>query len=509
MAVAGACAEAAKTVRVVPQSDLKILDPVWTTAGVTRNHGFMVYDTLFGLDDKGVIRPQMVDKYTTSPDGRVWTFVLRNGLMFHDGKPVTSEDVIASLKRWGQRDIMGQKMLAALDRAEAIDPNSFRFTFREPFGMVLDALSKPASIPPFIMPARIAATSPDKQIDDPTGSGPYIFKMDEFRPGERAVYLKNTKYVPRAEAPSGTAGGKRVYVDRMEWVFLKDAQTQANALAAGEVDLVEWAPSEQYLALKQNPSITVEPIIPKGTFTLHLNHFIPPFDNPKVAQAAIMALNQEAMMRAQQVHKELYSTCTSLYPCGSEYASTRTSYFTGKPQFERAKALLKEAGYNGKPVVLMYPADYAVVNKFPPVMAQLLKQAGFNVDMQSMDWPTLVARRAKKDPVDKGGWNLFITGFGNADTMNPIYFSALTGNGDGGWFGWATDEKLEKLKSEFVAQADLKKRKELAAEIQERVYDVGIVAPIGEYVTVAAYRKGVISGVVHAPTPVFWNIKKD
>ncbi|MCR6479338.1 ABC transporter substrate-binding protein [Variovorax sp. ZS18.2.2] len=501
--------DAGKVLRLVPQSDLKILDPIWTTAFITRNHGYMVYDTLFGVDEQAKVHPQMVDKYTTSADGKTWSFTLRKGLAFHDGKPVTSEDVIASLKRWGQRDGLGQKMFTALDKAEPIDANSFRLVFKQPFGMVLEALSKPSSNPPFIMPARVAATPADKQIDDATGSGPYIFKKDEYRPGEKIVYLKNTKYVPRAEAPSGTAGGKNVYVDRMEWIILKDAQTQANALANGEVDMIEWLPPEQYAALKNNPAITVDNPIPKGSFALHLNHVIPPFDNPKIAQAAIMAINQEALMRAQMVHKELYNSCASVYPCGSAFANDKTGYFNGKPQFEKAKALLKEAGYDGKPVVLMYPADFALLNKFPPVMAQLLKQAGFNVDMQSMDWPTLVTRRAKKDPVDKGGWNLFITGWGIADNINPMFYAPLTGNGEKGWFGWATDDKLEQLKSEFLASADEPKRKELATAIQQRVYDTGIYAPIGEYKPLTAYRKGVVSGVVRSPVGVFWNLKKN
>ncbi len=497
-----------KVLRLVPHSDLKILDPIWTTAAITRNHGYMVYDTLFGVDAQGKVQPQMVGKYTTSEDGKTWTFTLRRGLAFHDGRPVTSEDVVASLKRWSQRDGLGQKMFGVLDKIEAVDGNSFRLVFKEPFGMVLEALSKPSSNPPFIMPARIAATPADKQIDDATGSGPYVFKKDEYRPGEKIVYLKNTRYEPRTEAASGTAGGKNVYVDRMEWIILKDAQTQANALANGEVDMIESVPAEQYAALKKNPGITLDSPVLKSAFALHLNHVIPPFDNPKIAQAAFMAINQEALLRAQLVHKELYNPCASIYPCGSALASDKTGYFTGKPQFEKAKALLKEAGYDGKPVVLLFPADFAPFNKLSPVLAQLLKQAGFNVDMQSMDWPTLVARRAKKDPVANGGWNLFITAWSVADNMNPMFLAPLTGNGEKGWFGWATDEKLEQLKADFLAASDEPTRKELAAAIQQRVFHTGIFAPIGEYKPQRAYRKGVVSGAVRAPVSVFWNLKK-
>ncbi|MGV3653653.1 MAG: ABC transporter substrate-binding protein [Noviherbaspirillum sp.] len=508
MATAGAAQDTGKVLRMVPQADLKVLDPIWTTAFVTRTHGYMIYDTLFGVDAKGQVHPQMVDKHTANPDGKLWTFTLRKGLAFHDGQPVTSADVAASLKRWGQRDVLGQKLFAALDKMEAVDAETLRLTFKEPFGMVLEALSKPASSPPFIMPKRIAETPADKQIDDTTGSGPYIFKKDEFRPGEKAVYVKNPKYVPRPEPASGTAGGKQVHVDRVEWIILKDAQTQANALANGEIDLLEWVPAEQYTALKANPKIELTTPVPKGSYAVHLNHLVPPFDNPKIAQAAILSLNQEALMRAQFVNKDLYNTCASIYPCGSAFGSGQTAYFTGKPQFERARKLLKEAGYDGKPIVLMNPSDFPLLNKFPPVLAQLLKQGGFNVDMQSMDWPSLLARRAKKDPADKGGWNLFATGWGASDTMNPLFFAPMTGNGEKGWFGWATDAKLERLKGEFLATMDEGKRKELAHAIQAQVFETGLYAPLGESQNFTAVRKGVVSGLVDSPVGVFWNIKK-
>jgi peptide/nickel transport system substrate-binding protein len=499
----------AKTLRIVPQADLKILDPIWTTAFVTRNHGYMIYDTLFGVDANGKIQPQMIDKYSVAADGKSWTFTLRKGLAFSDGKAVTSDDVITSVKRWAQRDNLGQKMMLALDKFEAVDASTFRMTFQQPFGMVLEALAKPSTNPPFIMPKHVAETPADKQIDDTTGSGPYIFKKDEYRPGEKVVYIKNPKYVPRSEEPSGTAGAKRVYVDRVEWIILKDAQTQTNALINGEVDMIEWAPAEQYATLKANPKISLESQLPKGSVALHLNHLIPPFNNPKIAQAAFMAINQEALMKAQLVSKDLYNTCTSIYPCGSAYASDKTAYFTGKPQFAEAKKLLKEAGYDGTPVVLMWPTDFAQLNKYPPVLAALLQQAGFKVDLQSMDWPTLVSRRAMKSPAAQGGWNAFITAWGIADTMNPLFFASLTGSGEKGWFGWATDDKLEQLKAQFLATMGEPERKQLAEQIQLENFAGGIVGPIGEYKPLTAYRKGVVSGVVTAPVNVFWNLKKN
>lgn len=501
-------AQTPKTLRVVPQADLKILDPIWTTAFITRNHGYAIYDTLFGVDADGQVRPQMVSEYSRSDDGKTWTFALRPGLKFHDGAPVTSADVIASLKRWGKRDNLGQKLFAVVSALEPKGDDSLTISLSEPFGLMLEALSKPASVPPFIMPRSVAETPADQQITSTVGSGPFIFKADEYRPGERVVYLKNPTYVPRNEPPSGTAGGKVVNVDRMEWVILTDAQTQTNAITNGEVDLIEWVPADQYQALSSNPTIAFANLVPKGSFALHLNRLVPPFNNVKVAQAALMAVNQEALMRAQMVNKELYNTNPSIYPTGPPYNSDKTSYFTGRPQFTRARELLKEAGYQNEPVVLLYPASFAVLNKFPPVMAALLKQAGFTVDMQSMDWPTLVARRALKVPASQGGWSAFFTGWNLPDNINPMFYAPITGNGEAGWFGWTTDPQIEAAKVEFLKATTDADRKALADKIQERVFDAAILAPVGEYKQLTAIRKEAVSDIVTSPVGVFWGIRK-
>ncbi|MDB5817822.1 MAG: putative peptide transporter, peptide-binding protein [Rhizobacter sp.] len=503
-----AMAQDAKVLRVVPQSDLKVLDPIWTTAYITRNYGYMVYDTLFAYDEAGKVQPQMVDKYTVSKDLKVWEFTLRPGLAFGDGKPVTSDDVVASIARWGKRDVFGQRLVGAIEKTEVVSPTTFRYTFKQPFGLTIDAFAKPGTNVAFIMPKSVAETPADKQIDDNTGSGPFMLKKDEYRPGEKVVFVKNPYYKPRSEPASGLAGGKKVNFDRVEWVILKDAQTQANALTNGEVDMLEVVPAEHYASLRTNPKIELEQVIPANVFVGVYNHLVPPFDNPKIAKAALMAINQEALLRGQVLFRDLYKPCVSIYACSSPYASTQAGYFTGKPQFEEAKKLLKEAGYDGKPVVLMAPTDITAIAKLPQVYAQLLKQAGFNVDMQSMDWGTLQARRAKKDPADKGGWNVFITAWGGPDATNPVLYGSLTGNGEKGFFGWPTDTKLESLKGEFMGTTDEAKRKQYAQEMQDRSFENGIIGPMGEAIGMTAMRKGEITGVLKAPALVFWNLQK-
>ncbi len=508
--VAGASYGQGSVLRVVPHSNLAILDPIWTTAYMSRNHGYMVYDTLFGTDANNKIQPQMVDKWTVSPDKRLWTFTLRDKLAFHDGKPVTGEDVIASLSRWGKRDAMGQKLFTFVERMDSPAPDTFRIFLREACGFVLEALGKPSSNVPFIMPKRVADTPADKQIDDATGSGPYIFKKDEFKPGDKAVYLKNNKYQPRKEPASGTAGGKNVYVDRVEWnLALRDAQAQVNALANGEVDILEQPAFESYAALKADKNVQIVNSNPLGfQYMGRFNHLHPPFNNAKVRQAALAAMQQEPFLRAQVGIKEYYRTCASMFTCGTPYGSAKGSEIQSKSNMKKAQELLKASGYDGTPVVLMKPTDLAAIQKLPDVAAQLLRQAGFKVDLQAMDWQTLVTRRSKKEAPAQGGWNMFFTAWVAPDIWNPLTNPAIGAEGEKSWFGWPKDEKIEQLRDQFARATDDARKKALAEEIQARAFEIGTHAPVGEYIEPLAARKNV-SGFVTGPGNLYWNIKKN
>ena len=497
-----------KVLRITPHSNLTILDPVWTTAYITRNHGYMIYDTLFATDAKGKVQPQMVDKWEVSKDKKTWTFTLRDGLEFHDGKPVTSEDVIASLQRWAKRDTMGEMMMSFSTGLEAVGPKTFRLKLREPYGNVLETLGKPSSNVPFIMPRRVAETPADKQIDDYTGSGPFIFRKDDWKPGERVVYLKNPRYKPRAEPASGTAGGKVVKVDKVEWVIIKDPQTQANALIAGEIDIIETPAHESYPALRKSADVQIVEANPLGFNALmRFNHLQPPFNNAKVRRAAMAAISQAPVLRAQVGIPEMYRTCFSIYPCNTAYFTTAGMDLLAKQDMKVAQQLLKESGYDGTPIVIMQPTDLAIIAKLPVIAAQMLRQAGFKVDLQAMDWQTLVARRAKKDPPSQGGWNIFFTVWANVDGMNPVSMQAVNAACEKAWFGWPCDAEIEKLRAEFARSDDEAERKKLAEQVQLRAMEVVTHVPLGEYNAPSAARrdlKGIVTGYFLAP----WGIEK-
>ncbi|QDQ88245.1 ABC transporter substrate-binding protein [Alcaligenaceae bacterium SJ-26] len=502
-------ADAPNELRVIAHSNITMLDPIWTTAYLTRNFGYMVYDTLFGTDAEGRIQPQMVQDWTVSDDGLTWTFTLREGLKFHDGEPVTSADVIMSLRRWASRDTLGGLLEQSLDHYDLLDDRTFQLVLAQPFGMVLEALGKPSSNVPFIMPERVARTPGDQQIREAIGSGPYRFVESEFRPGESVLFVRNEDYVPRDEPPSGTAGGKQVYVDQVKWLIIRDPQTQLNALLNGEADILEQPAFEQYPVLAADPDIEIVNAQPAGLqYSMRFNFKHPPFDNLEIRRAAMLALGQEQFLKTQVGIADYYRFCTSMFPCGTPFASEQTGGYTGRADPAAARALLEKAGYQGEPIVLLQPTDLSHINKLPLVARQQLERAGFKVDLQSMDWQTLVSRRARQDAPAQGGWNLFLTAWVAEDILNPLTMAMMNARGDQGWFGWQDDPELERIKREFARATTDADKKQWAERAQLRAFETASHVPLGQYIVPPAVRKGV-TGIVPAGAQVYWNIRKD
>src|SRR5436305_2255389 len=501
-------AGAETTLKAVMHSDVKIVDPIWTTAYITRNHGYMVYDTLFAMDEKGEIKPQMVDKYDVSADKLTYTFTLRDGLLWHDGKPVTAEDCIASIKRWAAKDSLGQKVMGFVETITAADAKTFTIKLKEQTGLLIFALGKPSSNVPFMMPKRVADTDPNTQISDFTGSGPFVFKTDEWKAGDKAVYVKFDKYKPRSEPASGLAGGKVVKVDRVEWLAISDQQQAINALLAGELDYIE-APSHDLLSLvKADKNVKLVDWNPLGNqYTFRPNHLHPPFNNPMIREALGYAFNQTDFLAALIGEPTDYKTCKSEFPCGTAMSTDAGMAGLLESNFQKSKDLLKEAGYDGTPVVLMHSTDLQVLTNLAPVAKSLMEKGGFKVDMQSMDWQTLVARRAKKDPPNAGGWNAFMTSWVSADILNPVMAGLANAGCDKAMFGWPCDEVTEKLRDQFARETDPAKQKEIAAAVQKRNIEFTTHLFLGQWYLPAAVRKNV-EGVLQAPAPVFWNVEK-
>jgi peptide/nickel transport system substrate-binding protein len=501
---------AGKTITAVMHSDLRIIDPLFTTAYITRDHGYMIFDTLLATDSSFKIQPQMAD-WKVSDDKLTYTFTLRDGLKWHDGAPVTAEDCVASLKRWGRSDNMGQKLMDFTASIEATDDKTITLKLKEPYGLVLDSIGKPSSYVPFMMPKRMAETPAGQQMKEQIGSGPFKFVVAEFQPGVKAVYEKNKDYVPRKAPASWTSGGKVVKVDRVEWLTMADAQTAANALQSGDIDFIEQPSFDLLPVLAANKDLKIETLNKLGFQTLgRMNFLHPPFDNVKVRRAAFMAMNQKEVLDALVGNPEYYQICGAFFICGTPLATEQGSESLVKANgMAEAKKLLAESGYDGTPIVIMAPGDVVTLKAQPVVAAQQLRDAGFKVDLQATDWQTVVSRRASQKPPKEGGWNMFFTNWVAADVVNPIANFSIGGRGTkGGWFGWAEDARIEQLKDAYARSSSPEEQKKIAADIQKEAYDQVIYVPLGQFLLPSAWRKS-LSGVLDGPaTPVFWNIDK-
>jgi peptide/nickel transport system substrate-binding protein len=499
----------AKTVHAVMHADLRT-PGMMTTAYIVRDFGYMIYDTLLAEDANFKIRPQMAE-WKVSDDKLTYTFTLRDGLKWHDGAPVTAEDCVASLKRWGKADNMGQKLMDFTADLQATDAKTITLKLKEPYGLVLESIGKPSSLVPFMMPKRLAETPPGKPVPELIGSGPFKFVPAEFQPGVKAVFEKNKDYVSRKEPPSWTSGGKVVKVDRVEWITMADAQTAVNALQSGDIDFME-APSWDILpALEADEDLKVETLNKLGFQTLgRLNFLQPPFDNLKVRRAAFLAMNQKDVLDALVGNPKYYKICGAFFTCDTPLATDvgSESLVKGNGMAE-AKKLLAESGYDGTPIVIMAPTDVVQLKAQPIVAAQLLREAGFKVDVQATDWGTVISRRTSQKPANEGGWNMFFTNWVAADVINPIVNFSIGGQGkNGGWFGWADDAKIETLKDAFARAASPEEQKKIAADIQKEAYDQVIYLPLGQFSQPSVWRKS-LTGVLDGPaTPIFWNIDK-
>jgi peptide/nickel transport system substrate-binding protein len=496
--------------KFVPQADVAVLDPVWTTAYVTRNHGFMIFDTLFGMNGRFEMSPQMVDGAVTESGGKVWKLTLRDGLKFHDGEKVLARDCVASIRRWGARDAFGSTLMAATDELSAADDRTIVFRLKQPFPLLPDALGKaPTNFCP-IMPERLAKTDPFTQVTEMVGSGPFRFKADERVPGSLVVYEKFAGYVPRAGGtPDWTSGPKIAHFDRVEWHVIPDQATAAGALQAGEIDWWENPTSDMLPLLRSNGNIKVQVQDPTGQMScMRLNQLHPPFDNPAIRRALLKAVNQTDYMQAVAgTDPAMWHVPAGFFCPGTPSASDAgMGVLTAPRDIEAARKEIIAAGYKGEKVVLLAPTDFPILKALADVGADLLKKCGFNVDYQAMDWGTVVQRRAKMDPPDKGGWSLFHTFWGGLDQSSPAVHVFLRGNGKEAAPGWPTAPKIEALRNEWLSAPDAAAQKKIAEQIQIQAFEDVPYVPCGQNFYATAYRNDitdVLNGFV-----IFWNVRR-
>ncbi|WP_270934802.1 ABC transporter substrate-binding protein [Falsiroseomonas oryzae] len=499
----------AATLRFVPQANLTALDPIWTSAIVTQMHGYHVYDTLYALDARLRPQPQMAQGHETSADGRSWRITLREGLRFHDGEPVRARDCTASLARWSKRDPFGQILAAVVDEWRAADDRTIEIRLKRPFPLMLDALAKPDANVPFIMPERLAQTDANAQVGEVVGSGPFRFVRGEFVSGSRVVYAKNDAYVPRSEPASGAAGGKLAHFARVEWHILPDPATAAAALQAGEVDWLEQPLTDLIPTLQRNRNIEVGVLNEAGIMSImRLNHLQAPFNNLRARQAVALAVDQDEYMRATLGDdRGVWRQCRSLFPCGTPLGVEDLSPLNAPPRnLDRARAALAASGYNNEKVVIINPTDFPLIGPHGQITADRLRRIGFNVELAETDWGTVVQRRVRTEPVERGGWSIFHTYGSSLAYLNPAVSSLVKGPGASGWFGWYDSPRAQELVQAWLDATDPAQQQTLANELNRLAQDDVATIPLGQFTIRNAWRRS-ITGHLKGSMPYPWGVR--
>jgi peptide/nickel transport system substrate-binding protein len=501
-------AQAASTLHFIPQSDLAITDPVWTTADVTRNHAFMVFDTLYGLDASYAAQPQMVAGHVTSADGKQWDLTLRPGLMFHDGTKVLARDAVASIQRWGKRDGFGGRLMALTDELSAPDDKTIRFRLKAPFPLLPEALATPTSMC-CIVPERLAKTDPNLQMPEIVGSGPFRFMPAERISGAKIVYTKFAGYQSRQEPTSFTAGGKPVYFDRVEWTVSPEPATDAAALASGETDWWENPSLDLVPSLKRDANLVVTVKDPAGEIgCLRFNSLYPPFNNPAIRKLVVSAIDQKSFMEAVAgAVPELIKTGVGLFAPGTTYASdVGVSTMKGLGDPAKMKQALADAGYKGEKVVVLGAADFPTISAMAQVGADMMSRIGLNVDYQAMDWGSVVQRRASREPPDKGGWNVFFTFLGGTGNILPAADIAIRANGSAAWFGWPDNPKQQGLLQSWFEAPDVATGKKDIVDLQADFFQNPSWGPLGMYFVPTAFKKTLVG--IPDGFPLFYGVKR-
>jgi peptide/nickel transport system substrate-binding protein len=499
-------AQGARVLKFVPQADLAVLDPV-SSAYVTRNHAFLVFDTLYGIDETYQPRPQMVAGHAVEDDGKLWTLNLRDGLLFHDGQKVLARDAIASIKRWAARDPFGSWLTSITDELSAPSDKQIRLRLKKPFPMLPLALGHTMLA---IMPERIAATPSEQQVTEMVGSGPYRFLPGERVAGSLAAYQRFEGYVPRSSGVSSfTAGPKIATVERIEWHTIPDAATAAAALQSGEVDWWELPTNDLLPLLRKNPAITTEIIDRAGNIgVLRLNSLYPPFDSPAIKHALLGAINQADFMQAVAgVDPQMWRTGAGVFPPGTPLAnSAGMEVFSDQPDYDRVKGELVAAGYRGEKVTFIAAADFPAINALCEVGADAFRKVGINLDYQALDWGTVTTRRNSQEPPSKGGWNAHCTYAAGYDLLTPGNNFSLNAVGRQGFVGWSTNPRLTALRNAWFDAPDLGAQQKICVDIQMEFMRDPPYLPLGQFFAPTAYRKK-ITGIPRGSFSLFWGIK--
>jgi peptide/nickel transport system substrate-binding protein len=507
---ASAWAQGATTVlKVAPSADVQELDPTRGRNLISRIYSQMVFDTLFALDHNLSPKPMMVEHETVSDDRLTYTFTLRAGLKFHDGTPVTTRDVIASLNRWMNGTSIGAPLKIRLASLTAVDDLTFTLTLKEPFGLVEFMLAGAGAPIPAIMREKDANRPEGQEITAPIGSGPFRYNAAERVSGHRVVFDRFTDYAVRPEPPDGLAGGRVVKVDRIEFTILPDATTTAEALANGEIDFWEGISPDTAPFLRSRDIVVRRTNALPSVAFIRPNFQIPPFNDVRARRALALMFDQHELMAAVAGDNMKWDTCYAFTVCGGPLSTEDGSEPYRKPDMAKAKALLAEAGYKGEKLVLLGTPSLPPINAMSQVVEARLTEGGIPVDLQMVDFATMFKRMNTAD-LDAGGasWNLFAYYAIGGSWYHPLTNASLDLSCDKkNWAGFPCDAEGEALRQKVLSAPDDASRKAAYGAFQRHLWEFIPYVPEGQFDVASAYRKD-LTGVLAGYVQPYWNIAK-
>jgi peptide/nickel transport system substrate-binding protein len=402
---------------------------------------------------------------------------------------------------------MGQALMDRTDELAAVSDKTIRFRLKRPFLLLAEALAEPYCS---IMPERLAETDPFGQVKEAMGSGPFKFLASERIPGQRSVFEKNPDYVPRTNGkPSFSAGPKVAHIERVVWNYLQDPTTAAAALTQGEVDWWENPAIDLVPHLQRDRKLVIAVKDRTGRMgCLRFNQLFPPFDNSAVRRVVLDAVDQETAMAAVAgAEPGLAKIDVGLFVPGTPMASDVGVEITRRPDdYEGIKRELFAAGYQGERVVVLACSTIPSIYAMSQVATDVLQRIGMNIDMQLLEWGSVVARRASREPPDKGGWSIFYTSLGGMGNISPGPNLALRASGADAWFGWPDDPKMEALREAWFEAPDQQARQRICRRMQEEFWLNPSYVPLGLWYQPTGFRANLQD--VREGWPQFYGVRR-
>ena len=493
-----------RILRFVPASPPAAPDPLAANpVGRTQSH--MIWDMLFGQSSAGVPSPQMVADYSVSADARLWRFTLRDGLRFHDGTAVRAGDCVASIRRWGKRRVLGAQLLRRTSAMRAIGDLRFEIRLDRPYPLMLYALASDLC---FIMPEGLAKLDPDQPLSVFIGSGPFRYRgLVEGQPH----FERFDAYRPAPGPADFTSGGKTVWFDQIDWHAPTDPATTAAALQQGAIDwwhdpLVDMLPQ-----LRGNPEVRVGLLDPTGAMpALCFNHLLPPFNNPRLRRAVLLAVDQDEFVQAAMGGEpELTRSAVGIFTPDMPYANdVGMEVLTSPRDLALVRRLVVESGYAGERITLLGPSDIPRIQALAQVAGDLFERIGLKVDYVSLEWSALLQRRGLKVPPEAGGWNAFCTTYSGLATVSPANHAPIRANGVAVGTGWPDSKRLESLRDAWFDAPDLAGQQTICRAIQRVAWEDVPYIPLGQWFTPTATRSALVD-IPRAPFPVFWGVRRE